>query len=402
MRRFQLPRLSKSSIIIYVLAIWLFVPVQSALANEPMLINNIFADTYITEALQDLAFQAGVSILTDNTVSGFITLELVDVPFEEALDRMVSPGGYIWREINGVYYVGSVDPRSPLFHTLSVSEAIKLNHITAAQAKALIGDFYYLHARFDTTSNTAFITSSPTIVARFKQDVALIDRPPTQLLIDVLVTEVSKDVRDTLGVDMSLSLGGVATGPNAYLEILSQPGTLEAGLRIGGALLQSQITALASEGKVKVRANPQLMVVDGKSADIFVGRDSYVRLSNATSTSLARLDTIASGVSLRIEPRVAADGTITLLVEPKVSDLSGTTGDDLPVITRRQVSTTVRAKDGETIVLGGLIQEAEYHSSQGLSILSNLPIFRNLFKRTNSSVTETEILVFLTPHIMEP
>jgi type II secretory pathway component GspD/PulD (secretin) len=382
--------------------IGLFAPVCNAADDEPQLINNVFADTFITEALQDLAFQAGVSILTDNTVSGFVTLELIDVPFEDTLDRIVTAGGYIWREINGVYYVGSVDPRGPLFHTLSVSEAIKLNHITAAQAKALIGDFYYLHARFDTTSNMAFITASPTIVARFKQDIALIDKPPAQLLIDVLVTEVSKDVRETLGVDLSLALGSSATGPNAFVEILSQPGVLTAGIGLWGNLLQSRITALAGEGKVKIRANPQLMVVDGKSADIFVGRDSYVRLSNATSTSLSRLDTISSGVSLHIEPRVAADGAITLLVEPRVSDLSGTTGDDLPVLSRRQVSTMVRAKDGETIVLGGLIQETEYQSAQGLSVLSDLPILRNLFKHTNSSATETEILVFLTPHIIEP
>src|SRR5690606_28022448 len=84
------------------------------------LVNNVFFDTYITDALQDVSLQTGVPILTDTTVSGFVTLDLVDVPLPDALRQLAIPGGYTVRWMDGYYLIGSARPESPLFHMLSV------------------------------------------------------------------------------------------------------------------------------------------------------------------------------------------------------------------------------------------------------------------------------------------
>lgn len=371
-------------------------PARAEHADEP-LISTIFIDTYIVDALRDIAYQAGVNIIPDPLVTGFVTVELNEVPLEQALEMVLYPGGYIFRKIDDSYLVGAADPASPMFHRLSVSDVIQLNYISADEAKRLVSDFYLKFARFDSSTNKVFITSSPTIVQRFREDIALVDRPPAQVTIEVLITELSTDARNALGLSLSLSKGidssSISLNPNE--------GLVELVWRSPSDLLRAKIVALAEEGKAEIKANPSLTVIDGKTASIFIGKDRYYKLESiSSSSSTTRLESIKTGVGLKIAPRVATDGTVTLLVEPEVSDVSGLVlGEGLPLITRRQTSTTVRVKDGETIGLGGLVLQSEQTGKNGYPILSDLPIIRNFIGNSYRNTEETEVVIFLTPHI---
>jgi len=119
-------------------------------------------------------------------------------------------------------------------------------------------------------------------------------------------------------------------------------------------------------------------------------------------TTISRLEAIEAGVTLEILARVSDDGIIVLEVAPSVSDVQGSAIQDgtLPVIGRRQVKTTVRVRDGETLALGGLLQQREVEQRTRVPILGDLPIFGRLFSSTRRSQEETEVLVFITPHIL--
>lgn len=379
---------------------------STAKTDQP-LISNVFADTFITEALKDVSYQAGVNIIPDNSVQGFVTLELNEVPLDEALRLILYPGGFLYKKLNETtYLVSTLDPNSPLFGEMTVSERIKLNYLKADEAKKLVGDFYTRFARFDPATNTAFITSSAEMVERFKRDLALVDQPPAQFEIQALVTELSEDAHKALGVDLLGETGGASADGEPTLSFAASlgDGTLNLSLRNSADILRAKIVALADEGKVQIHANPRVMVVEGAPAEIFIGKDRYYRINTTTTGTTytnARLETIGTGVSLKLSARLAQDGYITLQVEPMVSDVSGTVnGEGLPLITRRQATTTIRVKDGETIALGGLIQRTEQTVSKSVPILGDLPILRNLFRSSYVTSEQTEVVIFLTPRVV--
>ena len=97
------------------------------------LVNNVFFDTYITDAIRDVSMQTGVPILTDVTVGGFVTMDLFRRALPDALRQLVLPGGYTVRWMDGYYIVGSATPGSPLFPVLSVTERVKLTHLNASE-----------------------------------------------------------------------------------------------------------------------------------------------------------------------------------------------------------------------------------------------------------------------------
>src|SRR5690625_3420534 len=119
----------------------------------------------------------------------------------------------------------------------------------------------------------------------------------------------------------------------------------------------------AGRGDPKIRANPTLMALENEPASMFVGRTTYYRIVTGSEQSpVTRLEAIEAGVNLNILARVADDGVIVLQIAPSVEDVQGHGTDDMPVVGSRRVQTTVRVRDGETIGIGGLLQEVQVES----------------------------------------
>src|SRR5690625_1787330 len=104
---------------------------EEAVDPSEVFVTNVFFDTFIVDALSDLSLDSGIPILADSTVSGFVTVELFDVPLPLALEQLLLPGGYTFKWMDGYFLVGSAQKDSPLFHMLSVTERVKLKHIRA-------------------------------------------------------------------------------------------------------------------------------------------------------------------------------------------------------------------------------------------------------------------------------
>src|SRR5690625_4841408 len=257
-----------------------------------VLINNVFFDVYITDALRDVALQADVPILTDTTVAGFVTLDLLDVPLPDALRQLVLPGGYSVRWMDGYYIVGSAKADSPLFHVLSITERIELRHIDAADLRDMLVQPFRDRVRVDLSTNSAIVTGPPEIVERILDDIAKIDVAPHQIRIDALVTEIGTQGREALGLDWSWS-EKASSGDVNNVTFTNLVGSL--GYSVSGGLdrfllaLRSEVTA----GNAKIRANPNLVTLEGKPASLFIGQVNYYRIVTCTESSpTTRLDTI--------------------------------------------------------------------------------------------------------------
>ena len=407
--RMQIGHARLAAVIVPLLALVQALLVHTTAAAEPgspgsgqPTITNVFVDTYITEALRDVAFEAGVNIVTDTAVTGFVTLDLVDVPLETALSLILAPGGYSFTKLDDkTYLVGEAKPGSPMFHLLSVTERYSFRYIKAESARRLMPQEYNPYVKFDADTNSAVVQASPELARRILADLATVDVPPKQIIVEALVTEVSSSARERLGLDWSVN-DPARVIPNPYFTISDLIGTIGYVSSNGFDRFFASLKTLVSEGEAEIRASSRVAALDGKEASIFVGTQRYYRIETGSETSpLVRLQPIDAGVSLKIVPQIAENGDITLYIEPSVSDVDGTTEDGLPEINQRNVSTTVRVRDGQTIVIGGLLQKSENTVVSKVPLLGDLPILAHLFRSTRSIAEETEVLVFITPKIME-
>jgi len=365
-------------------------------------ITNMFVDTDIREILRTIGAQAEVNILYDDSVRGYVSVDLKEVPLEKALEIICAPGGYTFTYKEGYYLVGSPHPTSPAFQNLSKTEEIQLKYIEAQSVSSLLSDFFRPYVKIDAKRNILLVSGPPEIIARIKEDVQKIDQPRKQVMIEAVITELSKEKGKELGMDW-----GWYWLPSQIAEANELEGVEVSDLQIGytsrvvGEIF-ANLKALVKEGRAEIKATPRVSALDGENAEINVEREEYyVILAGPPESPYLRFETISVGVSLNILPRVVGENEIMMSISPKVSDVVQREEREFPTVSRRTVQTTVRVKDGQTIIIGGLLQNIERQLSSGVPFLRKIPILDLFFGRKTSSSQETELVVFITPHIVQ-
>lgn len=383
------------------------VELQSEIKSPPKgkLITNVFVDTELRQALRDISAQAEVNIIADESVQGWVTADLKDVPLEKALEIVLAGGGYTFRWMGDYYLVGLPDVKNKTFSSLTVTEHIQMKHLDVRSVAGLLSDFYNPYIKVDSANNIITITASREIIDRIKQDILKLDRPKKQVIIESAVVELSETGSESLegnfGIILPIGEYGEPTG-TAGLEYSYTSGivfNLDSAQKIW-----LKLKALVGEGKAKVRATPKISTVDGKEASIELGREEYVIITTGTETTLTRtFQMIRGGITLKIIPRVIESDTsepdsILLTIITEVSDVK--MGTETPTALRRIVSTTVRIKDNQSVVIGGLKHESENEVIEKVPILGDLPIIGILFSNKRKTRELSDIVIILTCRVV--
>lgn len=370
------------------------------------LITNVFFETDIREALRDISAQSGVTIIPDDTVQGVVTLDLKNVPLEKCLEMVLMGGGYTFKKIDNYYLVGAAVPDNPTFNRLTETKYIKTNYIKAKDVPKFLPEFFTDFIQVNEDVNILAVTASPEIIARIEKDIAKIDIPPKQVMIQAIVTDFSKGMTKELGInwewewDNTKGIGSTASGSAGMEDLLGTFTYATTGELTRSILVK--LNALIRTGEVKLRANPRIVTLDGQEASIFIGKEQYYSIvSGPVNYPYTTLEAITAGITLKITPYVSENGYITVEIQPEVSDVTvEATEDRLPVITKRQVNTKVRVKDGETVIIGGLTNQTEFERVTRVPILGYIPIIGFFFKNKKKTVEETEVVIFITPSIL--
>jgi TonB family protein len=373
------------------------------------LVSKSFVETDLREALRDISAQTGAKIVPDESVKGTVSMELKKVRLEDALQLVLSRGNYFFRLMpEGYYLVGACTPDSPSFNQLSVTEYFQPNYLKVKELQSLLSQYYapYIHVNDDV--NTVTITASPDVVKRVKEDLAKFDRAPRQVMIEALVIEISEDAQKALGIawgPMTEDGFNINMPTTTYEKIT---GTAPSRTTTIAGTLSSdviaRINAMVAKGKAKIKANPRVATLEGRQAEISVGTEEYATIeSGPASNRYSTLQSISSGVILKITPFLDEKKQITVRIAPEVSEVTGRlSATGLPIITKRTALTTLRVDDGQTIAIGGLIQEQKSESTNKWPILGGLPIVGPaLFQHKVSSVESKEVIILITPHILQ-
>jgi general secretion pathway protein D len=261
-------------------------------------------------------------------------------------------------------------------------------------------------------TNTLIFQGSPESYTQFIGLLQELDRPARSALIEVTVAEVTLGDKESLGIEWQLSdrsinnntvqigtLGGLGIGSDGLLVRVLGP----------GGQVRALINALASKNRARVLSSPRLMARSGEQANIQVGQEVPVITSQQTTATPispgAILQTIQyrqTGVILRVRPTIHSSGRIDLEVAQEVSAASSTqTGvNNSPTISTRKVDTKLSLADGNTVLLGGLISQNDSRSDTGVPILKDIPGIGQLFRTNNDSTDRTELIVLITPYII--
>jgi Tol biopolymer transport system component len=276
-------------------------------------------------------------------------------------------------------------------------------HRRASEIAEAIPETYRGIYRLDAGLN-ALVVSAPddSTLEAFRSDVGLLDQPVPQIMVDVLVTELSGEASRQLGLDWEYVRGSFSAvlplveGVNAGAAIYRGVGSFDKSFF-------ATLAALEEQGEADVRANPRVLARGGSQATINIRRTDNFFYDAGTDYQgkpvRARSD-ISADIILRITPQLLASGRIAAEVDATVDSFIFGGRDELPDTTRRQAVTNVVCGDGEAIVIGGLTQEEETIKRQKTPILGDLPLLGQLFRRTMRTTKQSTLVIFITPHLV--
>ena len=358
----------------------------------------------LIDVLNLFSKKTGWNLVIAPEVTGTVSLHLHEVSIEEALAAVARITGYAIERIGQILYVTSREkvegfpfPEEPMHKTYKL-------YYMGAQAAATVVKRYlspYGKLAVNKSKGLLFIEDTPETFTRIEPILRTLDQPPKQVLIEARILEVQLNNGFSYGVDWkavfdkgkkagTLETKGFATPPDG--------GTQGFFFSLTTPDVTALLNALQQEGTLNTLATPKLLALNHKPAKIVIGGRLGFRVTTTsnqiTTESVEFLDT---GTQLRLTPHIDNQGNILMEIHPEISD--GVVTEGLPSKTTTEVTTTLLARDGESIFIGGLIRTREEEVIQRVPLLGHIPILGYLFRNTEIKRLKSEIIVIITPHL---
>lgn len=352
----------------------------------------------LRDLMRQFTVQTGVDVRLDPDLQRSVSLCLQEMPPLEALEAIANAYGLQLGRLNGTWVLSEGAVGNLSTYLESHIEKVSLSYISAAAARNSLPEFLLHYVRINAGENSLTIIGPPALVQKVREDIRRLDRPVPHVRIEALIVEMS----DTLDSEQLLQLTlkdsdqsmqvNVATGDIFYRKLGAPRDDFEARLR-----------ALAVQDKVRIRATPYAIALNGQKARLFSGQQRYIKadyFDQWRNVFITRLLPVQVGISLEMTCWVGAEEVILASVIPEVTavaDVDFMTG--LPTVATRRAETTVMLRDGETLFIGGLHLQQRESTTHKVPILGDLPLIGGLFRIKTPRDASTELAIFITPRI---
>ena len=396
--------------------------------DHPFLVTIHAEDAYLPGILVVLAKESGYNIVTDPSVNtqDKISIHLDEVPIEEAINLVVRAVGLGYEIVGNSFLIA--DPKKLAKEVGITPHIIELKYADAMEVKELLSDLSK-QIQVDVSGNKLLINTSPRKIAEIKEVVKEIDVPAIQVLLETRLIEVAMDVDEKLGIDWSklgkyTSILGEnaeppSTGAGSVVPGSGALGTLPATApfnrlnedNIIATKFSRQMTAfdvtlnfLLKNNKADILADSKLVTLNGREATIkMVDIVPYI-LSSGGVGGQVQVQREEVGIKLSVLPSVNTDGDITVKVEPEVASIFEFIGPDknIPRVKSRSSSTTIRVRDGESIIIGGLISKDRKNTVYKFPLLYKIPwLGKKFFTSTDLVDRKTDLIIQITPSVLK-
>ncbi len=268
---------------------------------------------------------------------------------------------------------------------------------TAEDKAAQVATKPTLSITADERTNTLIVTGTAEELQMVEELIKKLDYPVQQVNVQVRIQEVSQTLVRNLGLKWNTLSGG-----NVVASIVDEGLSLifDATRSLASLNIVATLEALEKQGLSRTVNDSNITVLNNQTGFIQSGYTIFIKRVVGDKVEKVPYDI---GVIVRVTPQITADGQIILTVESEVSDIKerNPVDGDIDVLSKQKSATTLRLDDGDTAVLGGLIQTKRSTTTQGVPVLMHIPVLGNLFKQTSVDNTDTELLIVITANIIE-
>ena len=365
----------------------------------------------IGSVCKQLSAFSGIDIIVNERVTGTVSISVSRKTWREILEiicrinnlAVINEGSYI--------YIVSADEQAKAATSVQVAqelgplkrEVIRISHTPAAEIEKSIQTLLSSRGKVTVVAHTnaLIIFDTEENISQIRQMIEQLDIETAQISISCKIIEVATGVVQRLGIHWGYS-------DNQFeVEHLPKPaarGDLVSGAieRITYGILNAQnLTAaleyLYGDNKGEIVAQPQITTVDNKEARIFMGQQVPVKYLDEAGNTVVQM--INAGTELVVKPHISGEGRILLELSPKKESYVRQP-DGTPIINQQSASTNVVVNNGETVVIAGLTSNEYTTNESGIPVLKDIPLLGNLFKRSEKNREKKDLIIFVTPYIL--
>lgn len=400
------------------------VPVLSPRSTAPIRLH--FPDTSLQKVLETLGKLAGVNVLFDfDYRDKRVDVDLSGLSFQEALDRLTFTNRLFYKVLDQNTII--IVPESPAKRRTYDEVLLQTFYLQNADVKdveTVLKQMLGTSAKVASNATLGSITVIGTVdqLALAERVVGANDKARGEVIVDVEILEINRNKAKQYGIELSnytVSETFSPAGNDVSGGLTSVRAHLLSSLNLADFIVQIPSTLLArffqSDSSVRILAAPRLRAAEGKPTKLSIGTEVPVPVTTFTATQPG-VTTFAPatsfnyrnvGVNLQITPRVNASGEITLELSAEFSQVgdsrnvgTGQNPINVPTFLSRKIEGVLRVHDGETNLIGGLVQSREAEAFKGVLGLPSIPILNRIFPSADKSKDDTEILISLTPHLV--
>jgi type II secretory pathway component HofQ len=366
---------------------------QASPVTTPGRINLEFRNSELADVLTALAKVCNLNIVTDASVKGTVTVRLLDLTCDEAMRFILEANNLGFRRLGRNLIIMAADKLAPppeapeaITYTIGFGSAREV-------ADAIRNSVPGIRVTPEQRSNTIVVVATQAQHEDVRKILAGLDIQLTQVMIETRVVDVNTSTLRNLGLNWGL------TATNVFSVQGTFPNQIVVG--VATSTINAALDAMVTDKKARVITAPRVAVVDGNEAQINLGEEVPIPSIDASGRLTFTFRPI--GVILKILPKVNRDGLITTKVEPEVSaviEFLNTASGPVPRVSTRKATTMVTVRNGESIVLGGLISAAERRTVIKVPVLGDIPVLGALFRTSTIDRQESEVIFVVTPQIV--
>ena len=364
-----------------------------------------FEEIKLGDIFMTLGKASGINIVLDPAFKALTTdIHLKQVSIEEAIILMANSFNLGLKIVEDSLFVTAKDK---LKEENLVSKVIKLRNIKAKDAKVMIENLAE-NVSVGEDINTLIVRADPDQMVKIDRLIEIIDLPQPQVILEAKIIEINKDALRDLGVDWSDQIVLSYQEGQRDTKIPSNANPVSSLYHVGRfertpLQFSTIIKILEQQNKAKLLATPRISTINEKEAEIFVGdRVPYTvtTISGGVATTDVRF--VEPGIRLRITPSIIEDNFVVIKVEPEVSFIFAFRGEhnDIPQVRTREATAYLRVRNQDTVVLGGILSQEDKQNLAKVPFLGDVPIIGNIFTYEKRTVTDTELIITITPTII--
>jgi type IV pilus assembly protein PilQ len=417
------------------------VPVMEMDMSQAGLVTLDFRDADIKNVLKVISYKSGVNIITGPEVVGLVNIQLRDVQWQKALDVILANYGYSYEQKGAVIMVTTVDnlkKRREDAQLLAQQEPVATETfiLNFGKAEDVLKSLDKMRSargsiNYDKRTNAIIVSDVESNLALFREVVKKLDSVTPQVLIEAKIIETTLNKSENMGVDWTLQAGvsgssrettfpfTVKGSEHKYLPLANADTETSAGVSTSpttityGTLdftsLQVVMEMLKTRADTNIISSPRIVTLDNQPAKIVVGSQypvpQYIYNQENNALQVSGWNYLDIGVQFNVTPHVNNAQFVTVDIEPTVTDILGyvtVQSTQMPQLSTETAKTSVMIRDGETLVIAGLIKDKKVDTRKKVPILGDIPILGWPFQKKEYSSVKSEMLIFLTPHIITP